>query len=368
MSTHKLQFFLTGRLSQDPVENLFSQARGQGIMHPSCSVFRQALRLITVAQYLQVIKGAAYEEDGCTYLIDYLKQRADGVEADEESLLPALLTASDVNNEVEESSLQLLLTASDVNNDVEESSLPLLLTASDVDDEVEESLPLLLTASDGDNEVEESSLPLLLTASDADEVEESSLPLLLTASDADDADGIEVATSTTVDSPLQPVENVCHSRPLEKLEGNALYDIMGWALSRIFRKVDCDVCCSAFTADSISNDCFGQYTVARNYGGLMHPSNELLTAAKLAEQTFVSNKPTMHRKADIDLCITMQVLDVINSCNFNFPTCHNILQNVFKKYIRLRINQHAKAITSNDTLMKKRQYGSKTACRITLIP
>jgi len=71
MSTHKLQFFLTGRLSQDPVENLFSQARGQGIMHPSCSVFRQALRLITVAQYLQVIKGSAYEEDGCTYLIDY---------------------------------------------------------------------------------------------------------------------------------------------------------------------------------------------------------------------------------------------------------------------------------------------------------
>jgi len=36
MSTHKLHYFLTGRLSQDPVENLFSQARGQGVMHPSC--------------------------------------------------------------------------------------------------------------------------------------------------------------------------------------------------------------------------------------------------------------------------------------------------------------------------------------------
>jgi len=63
-------------------------------MHPSCSVFRQALRLVTVGQYLQISKSSAYEDDGCTYLIDYLKQRAHGVDIDEESLLPALLTAS----------------------------------------------------------------------------------------------------------------------------------------------------------------------------------------------------------------------------------------------------------------------------------
>lgn len=63
-------------------------------MHPSCSVFRQALRLVTVAQYLQTSKGSAYEDDGCTYLTDYLKQRARGVDDDEESLSPALLSAS----------------------------------------------------------------------------------------------------------------------------------------------------------------------------------------------------------------------------------------------------------------------------------
>ena len=63
-------------------------------MHPSCSVFHQALRLVTVAQYLQISKGSAYEDDGCTYLIDYLKQGTHGVDIDEESLLPALLTAS----------------------------------------------------------------------------------------------------------------------------------------------------------------------------------------------------------------------------------------------------------------------------------
>jgi len=38
MNDYNLPYFLTGRLTQDPVENLFSQARGQGVMHPSCTV------------------------------------------------------------------------------------------------------------------------------------------------------------------------------------------------------------------------------------------------------------------------------------------------------------------------------------------
>jgi len=74
MTQYELQYFLSGRLLQDPVENLFSQVRGQGVMHPSCSSFRLALRLVTVAQYLQIPKDAAYQEDGCTYLINYLKE------------------------------------------------------------------------------------------------------------------------------------------------------------------------------------------------------------------------------------------------------------------------------------------------------
>lgn len=32
--------------------------------------------MITVAQYLAVSMSAAYDEDGCTYLIDYLKSRS----------------------------------------------------------------------------------------------------------------------------------------------------------------------------------------------------------------------------------------------------------------------------------------------------
>lgn len=314
MSTHKLQYFLTGRLSQDHVENLFSQTRGQGVMHPSCSVFRQALRLVTVAQYLQVSKGAAYEDDGCTYLVDYLKHRADGAEVDEESLLPALLTAS---------------------AELELQTMEQCATQTGLDELLEVGRMECVQQTEAGSEVGQLKIR---------------------------------TTSTTARSPLQSIENVSQSRPLEQLEGNALYDIMGWAASKVFQKVDCEVCRSAFIADSVSDDCYSKYTVARSYGGLTHPSKELLDAAKLAEQIFMSNRDTTLQKVDVDLYITRQVLDAVNSHDFNFPACHNVLHSLFKKYIRLRINQYASTVTASNSLMKKRQYGSKTACRIMLIP
>jgi hypothetical protein len=57
--------------------DVLSQVRGKGIVDPSCVMFRQSLRMITVAQYLAVPQSAAYDEDSCTYLIDYLKSRSE---------------------------------------------------------------------------------------------------------------------------------------------------------------------------------------------------------------------------------------------------------------------------------------------------
>ena len=39
MTEYNLSYFLTGRLTQDSVENPFSQARDQGVQHPSGTVF-----------------------------------------------------------------------------------------------------------------------------------------------------------------------------------------------------------------------------------------------------------------------------------------------------------------------------------------
>ena len=315
MSAHNMQYFLTGRLSQDPVENLFSQARGQGVMHPSCSSFRQALRLVTIAQYLHVSKNAAYEEDGCAYLIDYLSQN--GVEVDDESLLPALLSPSVALESVEECEVHFEY--------VEEDGIDELLEVGQL-----ESMQQNEAAGIAANE--------------------------------------EDTVGTETRSPLKSVENVPPPTPLDQLECNALYDIMGCILSKVFRKVDCDACHSAFIAANVSNDCSGQYTVARSYGGLLHPSQELLAAAQLAEQILGHSIPVLQQKVDIDLHLVKEVEDVLDSCKFHFPACHNVLHNIVKKYTRLRINQYASAITSATTSRKKRQYGSKTACRITMVP
>lgn len=307
MSCHNLQYFLTGRLSQDPVENLFSQARGQGVMHPSCSVFRQALRLITVAQYLHVNKESSYEEDGCTYLVDYLKHSANKRDVDEESLFSELLYTSAELDSVTECNTQF--------------------------------------DHHSEGPVESDSIEVV------EEVHTDFVP----------------QESHTCELPLRSTENSYNFVPLQPLEGNALYDIMGWTLHKVFQKVDCVVCRSAFTAEQASDECFGQYTAARSHGALVHPSKEVLTAAKLAEQIFTTAKPTIHQ-VEVDKHITNQVMDVLDSCDFKFPSCHGVLNSIFKKYIRLRINQFASTTTSNNAMINKRQYGSKTACRVMFFP
>ncbi len=214
MSGYKLQYFLTGRLSQDPVENLFSQARGQGVMHPSCSVFRQALRLITIAQYLQVSKGAAYEDDGCTYLVDYLKDRADGLVIDEDSVLPALLSAS-------------------------------------AELEAAECLQL--------NEQE----PI--------ETEPEIIASAISADAGTYFDGCAINEVTISTTEIGCTTSTHH--PLGGIEGNALYDFVGWAVSRFFLKVNCHACRMAFASDVVSDDLLGKYTTSRSYGHLTHPSS-----------------------------------------------------------------------------------------------
>jgi len=267
-------------------------------VHPSCTMFRQALRLITIAQYMEVAKGSAYDADDCKYLIDYLRHKTEKCdEIDEACLLPELLKAS-----------------------------------SDLD--VAEACT-----------IEYCDLETIDPWQVGDEVEDS-------------------ASCSVEHYSLRSMENLS---PIGPLEGNALYDIMGWAVSKFFRKVNCHVCRSAFAADSVSDENYGTYTAARSCGGLAHPSKDLLAAAKTAEQIFIANKSTVHLQTDVDQSITQQILDVVDSCALSFPKCHNALSTIVKKFVRLRINEYGSSIGANSLTMK-RQFGSKTAARITFIP
>ena len=72
-----LKFLLTGRFTQDSLENLFSQLRGFGDSHPSPVQLRHNLRLICLAQFMQIPKYTSYEKSDDTYLLSFFKKNID---------------------------------------------------------------------------------------------------------------------------------------------------------------------------------------------------------------------------------------------------------------------------------------------------
>lgn len=52
--TGQYKYLLTGRLNTDTIENLFSQIRSAVVKTPDPVQFKQALRLVTISQYLYV--------------------------------------------------------------------------------------------------------------------------------------------------------------------------------------------------------------------------------------------------------------------------------------------------------------------------
>ena len=67
-------FLLTCRLTQDCLENLFSQIRGLGDSHPSAVRFRLCLKHISISQLLNVPKSSSYDVDNLPNLVDFIKR------------------------------------------------------------------------------------------------------------------------------------------------------------------------------------------------------------------------------------------------------------------------------------------------------
>ena len=74
LSSPDIKFILTARFTQDALENLFSQIRGQGVPHPQPVQFRQALRLMCLGHFMTIPNSSNYEEDDTPMLLDFLKQ------------------------------------------------------------------------------------------------------------------------------------------------------------------------------------------------------------------------------------------------------------------------------------------------------
>ena len=75
VSNGSYNFLMTGRLTQDCVENLFSCVRGRGDAHPSPVHFRHNLRLISLSQYMRISSSSNYQQDDSEYFLDFLKKK-----------------------------------------------------------------------------------------------------------------------------------------------------------------------------------------------------------------------------------------------------------------------------------------------------
>ncbi|XP_055535309.1 uncharacterized protein LOC129724430 isoform X2 [Wyeomyia smithii] len=72
--SHKgFDFFLGGRLTQDCVENVFSQLRSRQ-MRPNALQIKDSLKLLAVSQYLNDIAETSYEWDNSKWLLEFSKK------------------------------------------------------------------------------------------------------------------------------------------------------------------------------------------------------------------------------------------------------------------------------------------------------
>lgn len=90
-------FLLTGRLTQDCIENLFSVVRMKK-PEPSAYNFKCTLRLVCISQFIHRPKNSSYRADDGEYLIDFFSAQSQ------------LTAAEDASDELEGNLLELLTT------------------------------------------------------------------------------------------------------------------------------------------------------------------------------------------------------------------------------------------------------------------
>lgn len=71
LDVEKFEFVLTGRFTQDCLENLFSVVRSKHVI-PTALQFKNDLKLITILQYMKNVGSASYEQDDREFFSEFL--------------------------------------------------------------------------------------------------------------------------------------------------------------------------------------------------------------------------------------------------------------------------------------------------------
>jgi hypothetical protein len=251
------QYLMTGRMTQDCVENFFSQVRSRGDAHPTPRHLRHCIRLISISQYMYVPSNSSYERDADTYFLDFLK--------------------------------------------------------------VQSGSNSSRTKADDDTEEEEF------------------------------------------------MARECNALlPLSSLEGNALYLMAGWAVFKEMKKTPkCAPCHTCIKGDRQNAPPLSELTTIKSFSsgaGLTHPSSAILDAVIAAESLFQANKDVLVVVPDIHVFLMKAFTSQFSLTGF--PPCHNVVQSIVARYLRLRVHMLGSKLTNEVRSAVAIQHGSKSAlCR-----
>ena len=178
--------------------------------------------------------------------------------------------------------------------------------------------------------------------------------------DALDQTALDVLSVTTLSS-------------LDICESNGFYYIAGWAVYKELSKVNCDSCSSYYSVKNlgqISDDialltkfkCYRSdmqsYPNTTNY--LCHPSKNVLHVVQKCEVIVRSSiKRAIRFTSPAEI-----ILSQLECVDGDFPRCHFLVAAIVERYVRLRLNIHAKELTTKNCNLK--QFASKTAARISI--
>jgi len=143
-------------------------------------------------------------------------------------------------------------------------------------------------------------------------------------------------------------EDCCALLPMTALEGDVLYTLAGWSVFKESSKVQCSVCLTAIFGDKADAPEQSLLTVLKSFStgeGLTHPSKTVFEVVIAAEALFQKNRANLTSASNVHSFLMKGFSEqfVVN----NFPTCHNVLNNIVDRYFRLRVYMLAKNMTGD---------------------
>ena len=148
-------------------------------------------------------------------------------------------------------------------------------------------------------------------------------------------------------------------------EANVCYLLAGWAVHKEKERLQgCSDCLSVICGDPGEVPADSQLTVMKSYGGLTYPSALVYSAVQVAESVFRSHQAELRSCCTVKSMLNEQFRSLV--CYIGLPSCHDdVLQNIIKRYFRLRIHAYGKWLTDKyKSTHDSAQHGSRSAyCR-----